>query len=72
MSINILIGIISSWSSYSAYIKEGNKDVLPDFRKSLMDIFKTTNCNSKIIDVKFPVYIILSKKQKFKVLDDSN
>ncbi|KAM9986980.1 hypothetical protein ACTFIY_011384 [Dictyostelium cf. discoideum] len=62
MSINILIGIISSWSSYSAFIKGGNKDVLPDFKQSLMDIFKTTDCNSKIIQVKFPIYIILSKK----------
>ncbi|KAM9961082.1 hypothetical protein ACTFIW_010258 [Dictyostelium discoideum] len=62
MSINILIGTVSSWSSYSAFIKEGNKDVLPEFKKSLMDTFKTTDCNSKIIDVKFPVYIILSKK----------
>ncbi|KAM9991287.1 hypothetical protein ACTFIZ_004692 [Dictyostelium cf. discoideum] len=63
MPIDSLIGMISSLSSYLAYIKEGNKDVLPDFKQSLMDILKITECNSKVIEVKFPIYIILSKNR---------
>ncbi|KAN0034443.1 hypothetical protein ACTFIV_000956 [Dictyostelium citrinum] len=62
MSINDMVGMYSSWSSYAKYIKEGNKDFLPDIKKSLVDLLKTTDCNSKIIKVDYPVYIILSKK----------
>ncbi|KAN0027647.1 hypothetical protein ACTFIU_010620 [Dictyostelium citrinum] len=49
MSINDMIGMYSSWSSYAKYIKEGNKDFLPDIKKSLIDLLKTTDCFSKII-----------------------
>ncbi|KAN0039503.1 hypothetical protein ACTA71_007292 [Dictyostelium dimigraforme] len=62
MSVNDIIGIYSSWSGYASYIKEGNKDILPDIKQSYLDLFKTTDCDSKIIEVKFPVYMILSKK----------
>ncbi|KAM9986958.1 hypothetical protein ACTFIY_011383 [Dictyostelium cf. discoideum] len=63
MSINDMIGYYSSWSGYAAFIKAGNKDVLPEIKETLLKAYKTTDGDSKLIDVNFPVYMILSKKE---------
>ncbi|KAN0039505.1 hypothetical protein ACTA71_007294 [Dictyostelium dimigraforme] len=63
MSINDMIGYYSSWSGYAAFIKAGNKDVLPEIKETLLNAYKTTDGDSKLIDVNFPVFMILSKKK---------
>ncbi|EGG18200.1 putative SAM dependent methyltransferase [Cavenderia fasciculata] len=60
LSIGDMIGYYSTWSGYNQYLKT-NECKLPSLKEQLLNAYNTTDENTEI-ELSFPLFIILSKK----------
>eukprot|EP01132_Coremiostelium_polycephalum_P000705 gene705-874_t len=61
ISIEQHVRYFGSLSAYSNYLKAGNKDILDDLKKEMMEAFNTDD-DKMIIELKVEFYFIISRK----------